>query len=118
MILYEPRLGKTVVTCNVLALDQDVRNVLIVCSKNAMFVWYDHIVEWFHHLAPHRTIDIRLVRGKNSQTAAEQRKMQWLRPRVADVTFWIVSYGSLDRDIKLLHLYKKYQGNKLLQLFL
>lgn len=103
MNLYEPRLGKTVVTANVLALDRNVHKVLIACPKNAMFVWRDHLKEWFAHLAPDREIDIRVVKGKGSTAAAERREL-WLRPSNADVVVWIVTWGSLDRDIELLQL--------------
>ena len=103
MILYDPRLGKTVVSCNILAQDQDVKKVLVVCPKNALFVWRDHIYEWFAHLCPNRSVSVRVIKGKGG-TAAEQRKALWLLPSNTDVTFYITTFGSLDRDYKLLQL--------------
>jgi hypothetical protein len=101
--LSEPRLGKTVVTSITLALDPLTNKVLIACPKNAMFVWRDHLLEWFQAIAPHRTLDIRVVKGKGAK-AAQQRKQAWLAPTTADVTCYIVTWGALDRDIQLLQL--------------
>lgn len=103
MNLYEPRLGKTVVTCRVLAADPDTKRVLIVSPKNALYVWRDHIIHWFEKLAPEKTIDVRIVYRKGSNAAAH-RKVMWSRESNADIVFWIVTYGTLDQDIRYLKL--------------
>ena len=97
LILYEPRLGKTVVTCKVLTEDESCKTGLVVCSKNAMFTWRDHLKAWYAHRHPDKTVDIRLVRGKGSKAAAE-RKQLWLKERTADFTLYIVTFGSLGKD--------------------
>ena len=103
MILYEPRMGKTVIACNVMAHDNDCERILIVCPKNAMGVWYDHIKEWFAYICPEFTLDIRLVRGKGSKASFERNKV-WTNPIRCAITVWIVTFGALDRDIEFLQL--------------
>lgn len=95
LILYEPRLGKTVVSCNVLALDPKTSSVLIACSKNAMSVWIDHIKVWFNHLIPDKKVDFRIIRGKGGNSAL-QRQEEWTRPREADtITVYLVTFAAL-----------------------
>lgn len=93
-MLYEPRLGKTVVTCNVLAQDPETKNVLIACSKNAFLTWIEHIPLWFKHLAPQKRVEIRIVRGKQGK-ARLQREFQYSRPTTADITIWLVTFEAL-----------------------
>lgn len=97
MILYEPRMGKTVVTTNVIARDPNCRSILLACSKNAVGTWIDHLIVWYKHLQPGLKLEIRLIRGKNSSAPA-QRKHLYLFPRSADVTVYITSFASLDKD--------------------
>lgn len=98
MILYEPRLGKTVVTCNVVALDPETRgSVLIACSKNALSVWIDHIQSWFAYLRPDIRLDFRLIRG-----GVLERKALWTAPRDPNaLTIHLITFHSLltDEDI-------------------
>lgn len=97
LILYEPRLGKTVVACNVLALDQSTSSVLIACSKNAMSVWIDHIQAWFAHIRGRNTneyIDFRIIRGKHANAKA-QRLALWDKPRTAAITVYLVTFNAL-----------------------
>lgn len=101
MVLYEPRLGKTVVTSKVLALDPETRTVLIACSKNAFGTWMDHIPAAFAKYCPHRTVEIRLIRGKGSN-AVRMRQEIWLRKRRADVTVYICTFNALVNDYPFL----------------
>lgn len=102
LILYEPRLGKTVETCHILALDPDTSSVLIACSKNAMGTWMDHLAPWFDKLCPEKSYDIRIIRGKNS-TAATERKAIWAKPRTAKITVYIVTFNAFLNDYKWLN---------------
>lgn len=101
--LYEPRLGKTVVTTLVGILDPRCNIVLIACPKNAMSVWKSHIERLYKEFKPETTVEVRLVKGKNN-TAKEQRHKLWLKPRTAEVTFYIVTFAALLRDFELLTL--------------
>ncbi len=103
LILYEPRLGKTVVTCNVLAADRDCQSILILCSKNALGVWQTHLKEWFQHLSPEETIDVRLIRGKGSK-AKETRQQLYLKPRTANRTFYVSTFSAFLKDYLFLQL--------------
>lgn len=100
LILYEPRLGKTVVACNVLAKDPKTlgSKVLIACSKNALSVWIDHIEAWFKYLQPTWNLDIRIIRGKNSGAKAE-REYKWAIPqRPNTVTFYLTTFNGALND--------------------
>jgi hypothetical protein len=105
LILYEPRMGKTVVAVKVMAKDPRTRIVLIVCSKNAINVWQDHIDGMWPQLAPDRSYEVRLVKGgKNPSKAKALRDAEWKRVRTSDVTFYIVTYGSLEKDWEKLRI--------------
>lgn len=98
MMLYEPRLGKTVVTTHVLAGDPLTSSVLVACSKNAMSVWIDHIKTWFAELIPEMKIDFRIIRGKHSNAALERQKL-WIKPREdGHITVYLVTYAALLND--------------------
>lgn len=98
MMLYEPRLGKTVVSCQVLAKDPLTTSVLVACSKNAVSVWIDHIATWFKHLIPDKPIDFRVISGKGSN-AALQRQEEWKRPRKpGHITIYLVTFKALLND--------------------
>jgi len=101
-MLYDPRMGKTVVSSVVMAKDEKTTCVLIVCSKNAMGVWLQHIEEIFPGQT-NRTFEIRLVRG-NGGKAKEQRKALWLKPRTAAITIYICTYAVMQNDSPLLWL--------------
>lgn len=101
MNLYEPRLGKTVVSVNVVGMDPRSKIVLVACSKNAMGVWYSHFKEWFAEKYAHRTLDVRIIRGKGP-TAKKQREEKWLKPRTAEVTVYICTFNVLANDFSFL----------------
>lgn len=103
LVLYDPRMGKTVVMCSVMAQDPECKVIIVACPKNALFVWSDHIKEWFAHIAPHRTLEIRHCRGKGAK-AAQMRKDIYLKPRSAEVTVYITTHGSLVKDYQFLQL--------------
>lgn len=94
-IWYEPRLGKTVVGTTILAKTLP-KSVLIVCPKNALYVWRDHITEWFKHWAPAAQVKTTIINTK--YTSPAKRQALWLTPRDADVNVFIVTYGSLLND--------------------
>lgn len=98
MILYEPRLGKTVVTCEVLARDPKTGpGVIIACSKNAFSTWLEHLPAAFAKLAPNKTVEVRIIRG-----TADKRKAEWLRPRKTDIVFYLITFASLINDYPFL----------------
>lgn len=105
LILYEPRLGKTVESCNIIATDDDCKIILVLCSKNALSVWWDHLHAWYKELAPGKTLDVRMVRGKGSSAAA-MRKVIWSSPKTADVTVYICTYNAFLNDWKYLQGFK------------
>lgn len=106
LILYEPRLGKTVVTCNVLAKDPLTKDILIACSKNALSVWLDHIDAWFNYLMPGVLLDIRVVRGKNSGAKAVRHEL-WARPRKPGyITVYLTTFNGLLNDFEYLQTNK------------
>lgn len=98
MILYDPRLGKTVVTCRAVMGDPKSRVILINCSKNALSVWIDHLKSWWKHLRPGEPLEIRLVRGKHSK-AAQQRQELWSRP-ITGVTVFLCTFEAFYYDWK------------------
>lgn len=101
LVLYEPRLGKSVVTSKVLALDPKTTTILVTCSKNAFATWMEHIPAAFKKFAPNRSLDVLLIRGKNSG-ARLQREELWKATRTADVTVYIVTFNALINDYPFL----------------
>lgn len=113
MILYEPRMGKTVEVCHILASDDECEVILIACSKNALGVWMDHLESWFKVLAPNKTIDIRVVRGKGG-TAAASRQEIYKRLRTADVTIYLTTFNALINDWPFLESFKSLRFDTLI----
>ncbi len=97
LILWEQRLGKTVEVVNLVAADTLCTRVLINCPKNAIGVWRAHFTDWFKHLQPGKTLEIRIVRGMGAK-AALLRKQEWYRPATTDVVVWIATNGVMDHD--------------------
>lgn len=91
LILYEPRLGKTVMGLK-LAFDGQHKNVLIVCPKNAIAVFEDHI-----DLMAKDYPNLK-VRRYTCYGIADKRKAAYFGPR-GDITFYITTYGSLIADV-------------------
>lgn len=103
-ILYEPRLGKTVVSSNIVMLDDNCKTVLIVCSKNALATWKNHLLVWHAKLCPQKTIEVRMVRSVPGSKSRDLRMALWCKPRTAEKTFYICTYGVLLEDIDFLML--------------
>lgn len=100
LMLYEPRLGKTVLTCNILAKDPQTSSILIACSKSAMSTWIEHFALWFDHLRgpTNYQVDFRIIRGKGSDAKAK-RMAEWLRPRKPGfITVYMVTFNALIFD--------------------
>lgn len=95
LLLYERRLGKTVVSCKMIAAAAP-KTVLILCPLNALNVWRVHLKEWLAFLCPERTYDLWFVRGTADyrisvwKTVPQQRK---------DINIYLTTYGSAIRDM-------------------
>lgn len=105
MILYEPRLRKTATTIIVMARDPLTKRVLIVCSKNALLAWMEHLPLWWPYIDPSRSIEVRIVRGKNSKAKAT-REALWTAPRRADVTFFVTTFEAFVNDYDHIQKYR------------
>lgn len=101
-MLYEPRLGKTVMSSNVIMLDPECKVILVCCSKNALFTWRDHLLVWNKLLCPETTLDVRMVRAIGQAGAKKQREAIWLKPRTAEKTVFICTFGVLQQDFLFL----------------
>ncbi len=93
-IWYEPRLGKTVVSCNII-VQANCKRVLICCPVNAIGVWEDHITEWTAHLTPGTPVQLVRVRGTQ-----KERDAAWRTPFGPGISVYIVTYISLLRDFQ------------------
>lgn len=98
MILYEPRLRKTATTIIVMAQDPKTRSVLIVCPKNALLAWMEHIPLWWPHVDKTRSIEVRIIRGRNNSKAKATREKLWSAPKTRDVTFYITTFEAFVND--------------------
>lgn len=111
--LYDPRLGKTVVTVATMALNafNGCENIHVNCPSNALNTWVEHFIEWYPKiLGPwmdHVYLDIRLLEGDTAF-----RRKQWSR-RISQetrdkyarvITVWISTYHA--------NLYDGRQTNK------
>lgn len=104
MILYEPRLGKTVLSVHISALDPDCTTILVLCPKNAILEWRDHFKNLWGSLASsERSLEIRLIRGKGGKAPAIRKEL-WLRKREKNTTVFISTYGAFQKDAAFLTL--------------
>lgn len=104
LLLMEPGLGKTVVCVKAL-YDLQSRCVLIVCPKNAIKVWENHIREWFDGLdvalgkTPEEEVTFHIWRWRKRQHDAAKRQALWRSiDRDAKVNIYITTYGAFVRD--------------------
>lgn len=101
LILYEPRLGKTVVSSAVMTRDVP-RYGLITCPKNALFVWKEHLTKWFQQEHPDVELRIHIVRGTKGE-----RELLWgsgrNQPYAKRVDFFICTYAVLFHDFEFLN---------------
>lgn len=101
MMLYEMRLGKTVVSVNVISRLRTGINV-IICPTNALYVWRDHILDWMPALnVPQEALDVRIILDDKIG-----RYASWILPRTKQYTFYITTYDSFIRDVKDGTIYK------------
>jgi SNF2 family DNA or RNA helicase len=105
LLLYEMGLGKTVVTTKAM-YDTNVRMILIVCPKNAIKVWENHICEWFEGLdvAAGKTSEetettFHIWRWRKKYQNAQKRQALWRsRDPGAKVNIYIITYAAFVRD--------------------
>lgn len=97
-------LGKTVVATKA-AYDIAARNILIICPKNAIRVWEDHICQWFDGLdgvnGKETSFNIHRVRSKYNN-ADKRRKILSDWDRASQVNIYIVTAGTFRQDVEIL----------------
>lgn len=104
LMLYEPRLGKTVLTCKILAKDPETSSILIACAKSAMGTWISHVRYWFDKIRGpgNYTLEFRILRSKGPN-AKTTRMALWRKPRTAQITVYLCTFAALiydDKDIQ------------------
>src|SRR5436190_7942588 len=95
LILYEPRVGKTVEAMGIIChADSNCHNILIIAPYNAFLVWEDHIKDWFPVLArPGTTWAFTTVMGDTID-----RGLLWKFPKRAFYNIFICTQGAFLRD--------------------
>lgn len=105
LLLYAMGLGKTVVATKAM-YDVQAKCVLIVCPKNAIKTWENHIRLWFDGLdvASGKTTDdtetsFHIWRWRKRSNDAEARRTLWRsRDRGAKVNVYITTFAAFTRD--------------------
>lgn len=105
LLLYRMGLGKTVVTTKAL-WTVEARVVLILCPRNAIRVWEDHIKEWFDGLdiaagkvTEETETSFHIWRWRKKYNNADARKKLWQSiDRGAKVNIYITTFDSFIRD--------------------
>lgn len=105
LLLYRPGLGKTVV-CTKAMYDLSCRKILIVCPKNAIKVWENHIRAWFDGLdvvtgkiTDDTETSFHIWRWRRRSNNAEKRRALWRSIDTgAKVNIWITTYAGFVRD--------------------
>lgn len=105
LLLYEMGLGKTVVTTKAM-YDVEARIVLIVCPKNSIKTWENHIKEWFDGLdgVNGKTTDetettFHIWRWRKKYQQADKRRKLWgSYDSGAKVNIYICTYAAFIRD--------------------
>lgn len=98
MLLYEPRMGKTVVSSFIMSRAPGLEVALVICPKNALSSWRDHIEPIYKAHWPEKSVEVRLVMGKE----ADRWKL-WTKPCTCDLTVFVITYGIFDQDIETLY---------------
>lgn len=93
LLLYKPRVGKTVTSCAFLDRMKAKRTILIV-PKSAFATWYLHLHQWFGEKVKPEAVRVVYVRGN-----AQQRQAQWRAARTPERTFFITTYAAAQRDL-------------------
>lgn len=105
LLLYEMGLGKTVVATKA-AYDVEARVILILCPKNAIKTWENHICKWFDGLdvAYGKTSDetettFHIWRWRKKSHNASKRQALWRsRNPDAKVNIYISTFAGFIRD--------------------
>lgn len=108
LLLYKMGLGKTVV-CVKAMYDVKAKTVLILCPKNAIRVWEDHVKEWFQGLDDDCGKDtwyaIHRWRGKYNNTEKRRAGFRVRTPDCANIYITTFSAFISDYDTMALHKY-------------
>lgn len=101
-------LGKTVVTTKAM-YDVEARIVLILCPKNAIRVWEDHICKWFEGLDAKNGKDtwfnIHRFKGKYNDTDRRRATFRKYDPS-CKVNVYITTYAAFISDFEIMRLHK------------
>lgn len=104
-MLYEPRLGKTVLASAVCGKAESPV-ILVICPKNALFVWADHIVDWIKKFRPNIQIHTAIVKAKGTYKAIERRRQLWALTN-AQVNVFITTFATFKNDWEYLKQQKR-----------
>lgn len=101
-LCFKMGLGKTVVTTRALyEVRKDVRTVLIICPKNAIRVWEDHLNEWIAGLDAKFGEDtwysIFRYKGKHNNAAKRKAVLSKFDPE-SHLNVYITTYGAFIKD--------------------
>lgn len=105
LLLYAPGLGKTVV-CTKAMYDANCLRILIVCPKNAIKVWENHIRSWFEGLdeALGKTTEdtwttFHIWRWRKKYNNPQKRKQLWRSyDKEAKFNIYIITYSGIIFD--------------------
>ncbi len=100
LLLYEMGLGKTVV-CTKAMYDIKAKCVLILCPKNAIKVWENHIKSWFDGLDAScgKDTSFNIWRWRKKQHDAAKRQALWRSfDRGANVNVYITTFAGFVKD--------------------
>lgn len=92
-LFYEPRLGKTPTTIQrIVRRKQTI--ILIICPKNALYVWRNHILgRGGDPRFDPRDAEVRICHG-----TASDRHFEYSDSRTSEATWYVTTYGSFIRD--------------------
>lgn len=105
LLLYRMGLGKTVVTTKAM-YDVESRIILILCPKNAIRVWEDHIKEWFDGLdvasgkvTEETETSFHIWRWRKKYNDAQKRRALWTsKDRGAKINVYITTFAAFISD--------------------
>lgn len=98
-LLFKMGLGKTPTTV-VSGYETQIRNWLILCPKNAIRTWEDHIKEWFPVLDTQRvrTTPYMIWRYRRKYNNREARHKLWQQNVPDAINIYIMTYGGYLQD--------------------
>lgn len=105
LLLFRMGLGKTVTTTKA-AYDVEARCILILCPKNAIRVWEDHIKEWYDGLdfasgkvTEETETSFHIFRWRKKYNNADKRRKLWQSiDRGAKVNVYITTFAGYVSD--------------------